>query len=133
VFNASRVIWNVSGNVESHIGGDTQTDVAGANTHTIGGDSTLQVTGAMNSQAATSQHQSATHGLIAQTTITGGVLTQPGVGVGNSGFVMRGDLDIEDGTVQFTNVDGITHDGINIGKTHVHDENDGGGPTDPPH
>ena len=124
IINAKNVIWNVVEDLQTHVGGNTQTDV--------GGDSTTEVAGAMNSQATTSEHHSRTHELISKTTITGGILTRAGLGVGNSGVRMQGPIEIENGAVTFTNVPSITHDGKNIGKTHTHPENGEGSNTDPP-
>lgn len=46
------------------------------------------------------------------------------LGTQGLGTQLRGPLDIIGGTVK--------HDNVNIGKTHVHPENDSGGPTGPP-
>lgn len=105
IINAAKVTWNVSGDVIEHVGGNVTTDIGGAQK--------TDVAGAMESTAATSKHRAATHRLDSQTTIAGGITTTAGVGgIAGNGITMVGPLEIVGGTV--------THDGVNIGKTHKH-------------
>lgn len=101
IFNASKVTWNVTGDVIEHIGGKMQTDVSGA----------------MESTAATSKHSAATHQLTAQTQIAGAITTASGPG--GAGAQLQGPINITGGTVK--------HDGKNIGGTHTHNENNSSG------
>jgi hypothetical protein len=107
IINASNVTWNVSGNVQENIGGNQ----------------TVGVGGAMKTTAATSTHSAATHALTAQTTIAGALTTA--AGPGGAGASIQGPVNIIGGTV--------THDGTNIGKTHVHTEQGDGNDTSAPH
>lgn len=90
IINATKLTYNVSGDIITHVGGDATTDVAGA----------------MDSTAGTSTHQAATHAITAQTSLIGGT-------------------SITGGT--------ITHEGVNIGATHVHLEQGDGADTAVPH
>ena len=83
----------------------------------------------MDSTAGTSTHQSTSHDITAQTSIlgntsiTGGLATQGGAS--GSGVTMRGPIAIVDGTV--------THNGLNIGSSHVHTEQGDGAAVSPPY
>lgn len=115
IINATKVTWNVSGDVIEHIGGSQTTD--------IGGKQKTDVSGAMESTAATSKHSAATHQLTAQTSIAGSISTS--AGPGGSGASLQGPVSFAGGS--------LTHNGKNVGATHTHNEhNVNGGPTDPP-
>lgn len=130
VLNATNLILNISGDMTEHIGGDRTTDIAGKEQ--------TDVTGQQISTAGTSQHTSATHMLVANTTISGSINTIAGPG-GAVGMTMRGPVRMEGSTYEVVNMtvtytgSTITSNGIRIDHDHVHDENDGGGPTEPPH
>lgn len=108
VINAKNVIWNIGEDVTTHVGGNAAMDV--------GGSHSTDVTGAMASKAGSSSHQAATHALTAATTISGALSTA--AGPGGAGATLTGPVNITGGAVK--------HDGVNIGKTHVHTEQGNG-------
>lgn len=115
VLNATNLILNISGNVTELIGGNRATD--------IGGNETTDVSGNMDSTAAASSHQAATHELTAQTQIAGAITTT--AGPGGAGAQMAGPIAFLGGSV--------THDGVKIDKTHRHTEQGDGQEVSTPH
>lgn len=113
IFNATDVEWNISGDETKTVGGSATTDVAGA----------------MDSTAGTSTHQAATHAITAQTAIVGNTAITGGLATdgsaGGLGVTMKGPITIEGGTV--------THDGVNISKSHTHTEQGDGAEVSAPH
>lgn len=99
---------------------------------TVGGKQTTDVTGAMESTAATSKHTAATHLLTANTTIAGAMSNVAGAG-GGIGMTMNG------GTFQYLNMTitytgcSITSNGKKIDHTHTHTEQGDGAEVSTPH